>query len=343
MTMSLTCPTCSQQFEDRVQCPRCRVNLVAPSVREPAVSASTLPGHWSRNPWGRTLLGVLLAQGLYFALKNLVLAGALATGEESAFSGLYTLLGTQALQVVALLAGSFFAGAGQKNGGVYGSMVGVWNGILCTMLQGLHGEVLTAVNLYGTPILHTAIGAFGGLVGAWIWQPMPALASPASSRPVPRPRSRLFELTHAHIHWGRVLIGVAIAAGGYFWADTILQIVLANSDHRLSIRSSIQQVVMTLEIAALAVFLGGAFAGATTWNGAAQGAWVGLFGATLFIGYRVGYLHDPDVFKLALMTAGTLALSLLGGSFGARLLPPLMRAPTRKAGALPASVLTARS
>jgi hypothetical protein len=264
---------------------------------------------------------------MYYVLRSLLQAGALAVGDEAdtVRVGLYGLLSTQALQVVALLAGSVLAGAGQRSGGIYGSMVGVWNGILCTMIQGLQGEPVTAVNLYGQPILHTAFGAFGGMLGGWLWRPIPVNALPV--RPVPRhpSDSALFQLTHAHIHWLRVLGGVGIAAAGYVWADTILQIVLASSEGRLTLRTSIQQMVLTLEITALGVFIGGAFAGATTWHGSAQGAWVGLLGSALYLGYQVGYLHVYNWMTLGLMAGGILALSFLGGSFGCRLLPAVLR------------------
>jgi hypothetical protein len=289
-----------------------------------------LPPHWSRNPWGRTVLGVLIAQGLYYALRNLLFAGMLVVAPENEASqgSLVILLTNQALQLVALFLGSVLAGAGQRGGGLYGSMVGVWNGIICMMIMGLQGEPVTPVLLYSLPLLQAAIGAFGGVIGSWIWQPAFAAAPVINKKAAPVVRSSaLFELTSARVHWIRVLIGVAIAAGGYMWADTILHLVLKTGEGHMTLRASIQHTVLTLEISALAVFVGGAFAGATTWNGAAQGAWMALLTAAIFLGYQLGYKQVHDLATLGLYVGGILALGLLGGSFGGRLLPPII-APT---------------
>lgn len=341
--MAMTCPSCSQQYEHRVYCPRCNVALAphtlgtadGPTRESLTPDENPLPPHWSRNPWGRTVLGVLVSQLLYYALHNVLMAGVLALGDQTNTSvqSLKELLSTQALQVMALLIGSFLAGAGQKNGGLLGSLVGVWNGILCTMLQGLQGDPVTAVNLYGQPILHTAFGAFGGMLGAFMWKPMPTWAPPHAKDTSRKLRIRplhWFRLTHGQAHWLRILAGAAIAIGGFLWADTILSLVVSNSSNRLSIRDSMQQFIMTLEISALAVFVGGAFAGATTWNGTVQGAWVGLVCSTLFLGFRFGYHQTNNYPTIFLMVAGCLALSLLGGSFGGRLLPPLIVPPATR-------------
>lgn len=325
--MAMACPVCFQQYEQRVQCPRCRVNLQPPSVREPATPEDPLPPHWSRNPWGRTVLGVLVAQGLYYVLRSLLFAGMLALGSESetAHGNLFGLLSSQFLQLLALFLGSLLAGAGQRGGGVYGSMVGVWNGILCTMVQGLQGEPITAVLLYGQPILHAAVGAFGGVLGSWFWQPITAtVPSGAKPMPVKLGPSPLFQLTRARIHWLRVFAGLGIAAAGYVWADTILHLVLKTADGHMTLRASVQQSLLTLEIAALAVFVGGALAGATTWSGTAQGAWMGILSAAVFVGYQLGYRHMNDPGTLGLYVGGILALGLLGGSLGGRLLPPIV-------------------
>lgn len=323
--MAMACPVCFQEYEQRTQCPRCRVNLQPPSVRAPEFQEDPLPPHWSRNPWGRTLLGVLVAQGLYYVLRSLYLAGSLVVLGDDSTNGLGRLLFLQSLQLFALFLGSLLAGAGQRGGGIYGSLVGVWNGILCTMAQGLQGEPITAVMLYGQPILHASVGAFGGVLGSWFWQPINStvqtVVKPAPIKLTPGP---LFQLTRARVHWLRVLAGLGIAAAGYIWADTILNLVLRTAEHHLTLKASVQQTLLTLEISALAVFIGGAFAGATTWNGTAQGAWMGLLGAAIFLGYQLGYRHMNDAATLGLYAGAIMALGLLGGSFGSRLMPPIL-------------------
>src|SRR5262245_20477516 len=135
--MPLQCPQCARSYENEVQCPRCAVPLHSEFAKEDP--DDPLPPHWSRNPWGRTVLGVLLAQGLFFAIRELLVATRLVAGEDSGgpLSQLSGLLTMQGLQLAALMAGSLLAGAGQKHGGIYGSFVGVWNGILSVLVLSL--------------------------------------------------------------------------------------------------------------------------------------------------------------------------------------------------------------
>src|SRR5688572_12643366 len=133
--MPLKCPTCAQQYDQGLQCPRCRVSLI-PWAQADLENMDPVPPHWTRNPWGRTVLGVILAQGIYLGLKNLLLAGYLAAEEQGndAVLSYYHLFSTQALQLIALLIGSLFAGAGQRSGFLFGGLVGVWNAIILTLV-----------------------------------------------------------------------------------------------------------------------------------------------------------------------------------------------------------------
>src|SRR5688572_17339019 len=98
--MAMICPVCSKHFEQRLQCPSCEVP-VRPHTKPQADAKDPLPGHWSRNAWGRTLVGVLVAQGLFWGLRNLLLAGLVAASEESgqALIDLYGFLLLQVLQI----------------------------------------------------------------------------------------------------------------------------------------------------------------------------------------------------------------------------------------------------
>lgn len=329
--MAMICPTCRREYERSMACPRCRVALVSPlAVHADRTSEDPFASHWTRDPWGRTVLGVLLAQGLFFALRRLFSAAVLAFGDDSEaiLAGPAGLIAAQILQLIALFLGSVLAGAGQRGGGLYGSMVGVWNGILCMVIQGLQGEAVTPVLLYSQPLIHAAVGAFGGVIGSWIWKPMFVGGLGASRRvSLTAVSAPLFELTHARIHWVRILVGCTMAILGHVWADTLLHMVVKTAEGHMTLRASVQHTILTLEISALAVFIGGAFAGATTWHGSAQGAWVGLMTAAAFVGYQIGYRQATEVESLVLYVGGILGLALLGGSFGGRLLPPLAAPP----------------
>src|SRR5207249_5010482 len=89
-------------------------------------------GMW-QTPWGRILVGLLLAQGLYQGLRQLCTAGLLVAGEDAAGDVWATLLGLvllQGLQGLGLLAGGALAGAGQRRGAFFGMFVGLWSGVV---------------------------------------------------------------------------------------------------------------------------------------------------------------------------------------------------------------------
>src|SRR5437899_2965126 len=87
--MPLVCPQCKQLFEQNGVCPLCSVVLLyhAPNLQtEPAPSSAKVeddPSQWQQTPWGKILIGLILAQGLNFGLQQLFTAGFLATGDTS--------------------------------------------------------------------------------------------------------------------------------------------------------------------------------------------------------------------------------------------------------------------
>jgi hypothetical protein len=165
--MAMVCPKCNGSFEQRWQCPTCGIRLAYRSGPRPAVGEATSGGPWGQTPWGRILVGVVLSQGLFYGLRQLGTAVLLAGGDEAArgvWSTLYGLVALQAIQALCLLAAGMLAGAGLRQGIVFGAIVGVWNGVLSVVIQSAGGLPHTAVTLLGQPILHTAFGAAGALV-----------------------------------------------------------------------------------------------------------------------------------------------------------------------------------
>ena len=114
------------------------------AVRFPRPAAQTArapAARWQQTPWGRILIGLVLAQGLYFALQHLLLGllevlNSQAPGQLDLDqrSGLMFL---QVLQVLTLTAGGMLAGGGQQRGVMLGGLVGVWNGVLSVLLDPL--------------------------------------------------------------------------------------------------------------------------------------------------------------------------------------------------------------
>ena len=92
------------------------------------------------------------------ACGSLCTAGLLASGDSTVGTTWATLKGLlllQAIQILGLLVAGLLAGAGQRQGIVFGAVVGAWNGVLSVALP---SSLLpqTVVTLVGQPILHTA-------------------------------------------------------------------------------------------------------------------------------------------------------------------------------------------
>jgi hypothetical protein len=346
--MAMVCPQCNGSFEQRLQCPACGVRLLYQASRQ--ASAAGVPGQagqWQHTRWGRILVGLLLAQGLYHGLRQLCDAGILAVSEEASRDVWKTLCGLmllQALQGLGLLVGGLFAGAGQRRGLLLGTVVGVWNGVIFILLDQFTARSpgngmalgqalpLNTVTAYGEPILMTAFGAVGGLLGSLIWKPLPALPLPgqnerkANGKVAGREPSSLFA---GPVAWVRVALGIAVVVGGALCAHVILHFVLEASEGKLTIRSRLQAQLVTLEICALAVLLGSSLAGATTRNGLKQGLCVGLGASVILLVLSLG---SPQISLNEIIFKGlsTAFLALAGGWFGGQLFPPIVQPARRK-------------
>src|SRR5437588_1664174 len=79
--MAMVCPQCNGSFEQRWHCPSCGVRLLY-QTRQTRTGGGS-PGEtdpWQQTPWGRILIGLLLAQGIYYSLRHLFTAGLLVSG-----------------------------------------------------------------------------------------------------------------------------------------------------------------------------------------------------------------------------------------------------------------------
>jgi hypothetical protein len=332
--MAMVCPQCKEWFQQRLNCPHCGARLVYQTGGPGRDSSDPLSSdHWQQTPWGRLLVGLLVAQGLFYIFQHLCTAGLLAVRAESAdvWSALTGLVLLQALQAVSVLTAGLLSGAGQRRGMLLGLVVGVWNGVLFTLAHHWLGYPLTTIALFGEPALQAAIGAVGGLVGSMIWKPVAPLRlpvllqAPAPIIPIGRRSSPLA----GPIAWGRVLTGITLSVGCVVWVDVIREFVLEASEGKLRIDTHLQAELVTWEISALAMLAGGAFAGANTKNGTKQGIVVGLGTAVILLGIRLA--NNFFTAELLILTVlSTVALGLVGGWFGGEMLPPLIRLPKRQ-------------
>jgi hypothetical protein len=286
---------------------------------------------WQQTPWGRILGGLVLSQGLYYGLRQLVTAGWLAGMAGSSinvWATLYGLLLLQAIQAVGLLGAGLLVGAGFRQGALFGAVLGVWNGLLTVALQG-NDLSETYVTMLGQPILHTFLGGVGGFLGSRIWKPLPALDLPTLPRAPqspqrPKPLHMAMPLFTGPIRWGRMLAGSALAVGGTIYARVILELVLDASEGNLSITSHLQAQLVTWEVTALAMLFGSAVAGAGTGNCLKQGLCVGLLTAGVLIGFHMTFPHW-SMNDIVLTAASAVSLGFAGAWFGSNLLPPIIR------------------
>jgi hypothetical protein len=340
--MPMVCPQCNGSFEQRWHCPSCGVRLTYQTQGSriaPTISGEDM-SRWQQTPWGRIFIGLLLAQGLYYSLRQLCTAGLLAASENGTgdvWNTLFGLIFLQGLQGVGLLVGGMLTGAGRRQGAFYGAVVGVWTGVISVVIASQTSMSMTPVALYGQPILHTAFGAIGGLLGTLIWRPLPTLMPVGDSRParILTPPSRKSSIFYGPVSWWRIIAGMAVALGGSMWANVILDLVLEGSEGRLSIDSHLQAQLVTFEIIAIALFGGGALAGATTVNGMKQGLFVGLGVAAISTGVRMGW-SNLRLETILFPAFASVSLGLVGGWFGHQLFPPITRTARTK-GMGPAS------
>jgi hypothetical protein len=333
--MAMVCPQCKEWFQQRLNCPQCGGRLIY-QVGGPGHDPSDplFNEHWQQTPWGRLIVGLLLAQGLFYIFHHLCTAGLMAVHSDSdnVWSALTGLVLLQGLQAASVLAAGLLSGAGQRRGMLLGLVVGVWNGVLFTLAHHWLGRPFTTVSLFGEPALQAAIGAVGGLAGSMIWRPLPSLRAPvALQSPSPAPvipiRARRSALA-GPLAWGRVLTGITLTVGCVVWVDVIREFVLEASEGKLRIDTHLEAELVTWEISALAMLAGGALAGATTRNGIKQGLAVGIGSGVVLLGIRLA--NNQSLPQLLILTlASTVALCLVGGWFGAELLPPVLRVVKR--------------
>ncbi len=327
--MSMICPQCQATYEQRLKCPTCEVRLIYAGPKA-ALEKSAKAVSPLQTSWGRMFLGILLAQGLYFGLRKLCLAGLLAFGESlqnQVMTALYGLILLQAIQLVSLIVGATLAGAGQRWGFVLGAIVGLFNGILSYVFQDTPGQIGSLAALFGMPLVHTVFGGVAGHIGSSIWKP---LAPPDEPKAAIIFEKRLIGPSRTHpssfsgpVSWLRVAFGAAFAVSGTLFAKKILENVVDVSEGKLTTDSYLQVELITWEIRALAILLGSALAGSATANSLKQGFAVGLSVSVVHLIGALGTQALPMDQAILTITCA-LALGILGGWFGGQLLPPYL-------------------
>lgn len=344
--MERYCVACNLPTPGQFLCPRCGGPTTSGAAPAPEASPRVPFGFWAR-----MAVGLLLAQGLYFGLRQAVTA-ITSGGFWDGPSGLAIV---QALQAIGLVIGGAVAGAGQSRGLIAGTLLGLWNAaLLLTIPGGVPGQV-TAASLVAVPAMQAFVGALGGVLGGVIWPPLPRMpeppgasvptvptladppAAPAYGRPdFPEMPARVAKPRGLRIEWHRLLGGLVLAVGGTLFAD-LLTAGVGFGQHRF----------LAWELSALSLFVGGTIAGSNSRNGAPVGLILGVISAVMLVGALASnrtmsnvqvYLLElfgrtqseaPPALALFLLVLHAVCLGLLGGWFGALLLPPL-GAPRRR-------------
>ena len=216
--MDRVCPRC-RDTTPTLNCPACGISTVAVPAAVTA-DASASAGGW--------VVGLVLAQGLYYAFRHLANAWLLAQGGgvteanfwDDRFAGLLT---TQGLQAAALFAGGMLAAAGRRRGLGIGASLGLVNAVLLIALQVALLRQPDEITLYATPFLHAFVGAVAGVVGSRVWQPVPELPPLFGDGRIGREvlttilPERPAEVIIEPVPWLRIFGGVAVAIGGTIW------------------------------------------------------------------------------------------------------------------------------
>jgi hypothetical protein len=361
--MATVCPQCHQSFEGLSSCPHCDRKALpfaeAPAARTgSALFAPVIQFH--RTAEGCLLISLAVTALLSYGLFLLATTSLQAFDTENAESTLtpetkqWLFFG---LQLMALLMGTVLAGVGHRRGLLFGGLVGavtglvfVWSlivGLAAEHFPPLGGALLTPgsasyqMTLLVMPLIHTSVGALGGLAGSRIWKPLPelSLATFRSSKPGLRPgwHPRRLDLAvgasafSGPISWPRVVVGTVVAALGGGWTDRIIDGLLAFSEGELKVTTDQDNLMAYLIVFAFSILLGGFVAGANKSNGIKQGLCVGIGASFLLAGLYWNGAANQSV-SVIYPIVGTICLGPIGGWFGGELLPPAAKRDWRRLG-----------
>ncbi len=326
--MSMLCPRCGNTFEQRLECDLCGVRLVfndARRKRQPRLSAVR---RWRQTAGGRVLVGLFLAQGLFYGLRQLLTGALMAAQGATAPEAAWETPAGHALYYVlcfaSLFVGAAVAGSGRHLGMLLGAVVGVSNGFLSTILRPAGAPPWSMFEVYMQPGAQTIVGLLAGWLGCLFWRPLPIIDGRSNKAgKTSRPPSMLFA---GPVAWLRVSLGITLAVTGSLAATRLFDLTLDVSGGALATNDDVQDQVVTWEIRALAMLLGGALAGAGRRNGIKQGLAVGIGTTVILVGANMARVDRwPMLAMWTLLSA--VPLSLAGGFFGCQLFPPIVKMP----------------
>src|SRR5438093_13041979 len=134
--MARVCPRCGTTVARGYLCPTCGIKTI--DTDSSSAAAVTSAGLERPTFAGGVFIGLLVAQALYYAARNLATAYLLGTrgaAEEAAYwHDVNGQILVQVLQAITLFIGGMLAGAGHSQAVAAGAALGVANSVLLSMM-----------------------------------------------------------------------------------------------------------------------------------------------------------------------------------------------------------------
>jgi hypothetical protein len=340
--MRKICPQCQGNFDGQLLCPKCGIQLLNLPDRSAVISEVADQGFPVVGVGRQMLAGLILAQGLYYTLRQLGIAaemvfdgsGRLPADSRNILAG---------LQICGVLLGGLVAGAGNSRAVFAGAAIGLLNAVALIGAQVALGNRPADFMLFGAWLPHMVFGAVGGWAGRHFWPSLLDLPDPARPKPEKTAKVEKPVAPGPPLSWLRVLGGAALSVGCTVWAGAIRDGFIHFASGTFVLESRLQGRFVAWAISALAMLVGGALAGASSRGGLRHGFLVGLLAsASIFIIHQevvkevlpaetffasVVGLPDEDTPTPAqtglFLLTNTLLLGTLGGLVGGMLLPRL--------------------
>ncbi len=348
MPMERYCRRCRGRFRGCMLCPKCGLQLQdgKPDWGEHELPPLAPPKEVL--PWGgRLLLGILLAQGVYFSFRFLANVWLFAVDEAPGFwrteDGKIV---RQVLEATSLLFAGIFVGAGHSLAWLSGILLGMLSSALSLGIEWWTEHALSP-SIAAQPLLYSVMGFLGACIGSVIWRPL-FIPSPQAVHHVSETSERV------PIFWPRVLLGMFVIFCAVMGVLPIRGVLFKLGGYTGG-NAAGSMTFVSLQLAMLGILAGGAIAGATRKNGMIQGACAGGLSGVLVVAVYLllqNQEYAPYQFLLVqldwmaqgqktpfhyriggLILVVNTVVGAIGGGIGAGLIPPAKPSSIRRISA----------
>jgi hypothetical protein len=343
--MYLFCPNCQAQFAGEGHCPRCKTRLLSPSE----VSDRHLPVHLppprpdESHPFGRLMVGLVVAFGLHLAFREMTLAALTSIGELTSVS---LILG-YVLRVMALIPACLLAGAGRNSSFGIGAFVGGAVAAAWLLIDYYPNIQINAMRI-GLALALVPLSGLGAVIGRRVWPPAPVLDVPDSPR-----QSSVMSMAKASVkpkpkqamNLVRILAACSLVCVSVVAADALRQQLSRMPSGMFQVSGAAAPRV-NLEITAALLLIAGLVAGAGTGAGFRHSLVAAMLSAILvvvlvntqppenFTGVEyyasLVSLEENSVRPDVLLGLSVFAIVLVTGTLGGQLFPKLQKQGRRR-------------